>query len=105
MKYAIIIPVYNRPQELDELLDSLTRQTFKDFEVVVVEDGSQVSSQAVTQNYATALDIQYLVKENGGPGQARNFGASRARASYYIILDSDVRIYGRQGRIIGMPKY
>ena len=90
LKYAVIIPVYNRPDELDELLQSLTRQTFKNFEVIVVEDGSQVPAQDVAERYADRLRIQYLTKENGGPGQARNYGASHAHANYYIVLDSDV---------------
>ena len=89
MKYSIIIPVYNRPDELDELLDSLAHQSLTDFEVVVVEDGSQQPSDHVVKAYADRLDIHYLTKENGGPGQARNYGASHARGHYYIVLDSD----------------
>ena len=90
MKYSIIIPVYNRPDEVDELLESLCRQTLKDFEVVVVEDGSQVPCRQVVERYADRLDVKYFTKPNSGPGQTRNFGAEHSQGEYLIILDSDV---------------
>lgn len=90
MRYSIIIPVYNRPDEVDELLDSLTRQTFRDFEVIVVEDGSQVECREVCAKYRERLSLTYCRKENSGPGQSRNYGAERATGEYLIILDSDV---------------
>ena len=90
MKYSFIIPVYNRPDEVDELLQSLTEQELKDFEVVIVEDGSQKPCKDVCDKFADILDLHYYVKENGGPGQARNYGAERARGEWLIILDSDV---------------
>ncbi|MDO4181582.1 MAG: glycosyltransferase [Bacteroidales bacterium] len=89
MRYSFIIPVYNRPDEVDELLESLTRQTDKDFEVVVVEDGSSVPCKDVVDKYASLLDIKYYNKPNSGPGQTRNYGAERSRGEYLIILDSD----------------
>ena len=89
MRYSLIIPVYNRPDEVDELLESLTRQHFQDFEVLVVEDGSSVPCESVVDRYATSLDIHYLKKANSGPGQTRNFGAERSRGEYLLILDSD----------------
>jgi len=89
MKYSLIIPVFNRPDEVDELLDSLTRQTFRDFEVVVVEDGSQIPCEEVVQKYKDALNIQYFSKDNSGPGQTRNFGAEHSRGEWLIVLDSD----------------
>lgn len=89
MKYSFIIPVYNRPDEVDELLDSLTRQTEKDFEVVVVEDGSSVPCKEVADSYAGRLDIHYYNKANSGPGQTRNYGAERSNGQYLVILDSD----------------
>lgn len=89
MRYSFIIPVYNRPDEVDELLESLTRQTDKDFEVVVVEDGSSVPCKDVVDKYASLLDIHYYNKPNSGPGQTRNYGAERSRGKYLIILDSD----------------
>lgn len=89
MQFSIIIPVFNRPDEVDELLASLTSQSDKDFEVIVVEDGSSVPCRDVVERYASQLTIQYLEKENGGPGQARNFGAAHAKGDYYVVLDSD----------------
>ena len=89
MKYSFIIPVYNRPDEVDELLDSLTRQTFRDFEVVVVEDGSVVPCKDIVDKYADRLSIHYYNKANSGPGQTRNYGVDRANGEYMLILDSD----------------
>ena len=89
MKYSFIIPVYNRPDEVDELLDSLTRQTLRDFEVIVVEDGSSVPCKEVVDRYADRLTIHYYNKENSGPGQTRNYGVERAHGEYMLILDSD----------------
>ena len=89
MKYSFIIPVYNRPDEVDELLDSLTRQTICDFEVVVVEDGSSVPCKEVVDKYADRFTIHYYNKANSGPGQTRNYGVERANGEYMLILDSD----------------
>ena len=89
MKYSFIIPVYNRPDEVDELLDSLTRQSFRDFEIVIVEDGSAVPCKEVVDRYADRLTIHYYNKENSGPGQTRNYGVERAHGEYMLILDSD----------------
>ena len=90
MKYSIIVPVYNRPDEVDELLESLSNQTLKDFEVVIVEDGSAKPCKDVCDKYAGILSLHYYAKENSGPGQSRNYGAERAQGDYVIILDSDV---------------
>lgn len=90
MKYSFIIPVYNRPDEVDELLDSLTRQTVKDFEVIIVEDGSDTDCREVVERYANRLSIHYHSKENSGPGMSRNYGARKAKGEYLIVLDSDV---------------
>ena len=90
MKYSIIVPVYNRPEEVDELLQSLTTQTERDFEVIIVEDGSKRPCKEVCDKYADSLQLHYHVKENSGPGQSRNYGAQRASGDYLIILDSDV---------------
>lgn len=90
MKYSVIVPVYNRPDEVDELLKSLTTQTFKDFEVIIVEDGSTRTCNTVCNGYSGVLDIHYYLKDNSGPGQSRNYGAERAKGEYLIILDSDV---------------
>ena len=116
MKYSLIIPVYNRPDEVDELLASLCTQTSQDFDVHIVEDGSDIpcksvcdryrpvdgGSSAVTQPALTQpaltqpaitspfFPLHYYVKPNGGPGAARNYGAERATGDYFIVLDSDV---------------
>ena len=89
MKYSIIVPVYNRPDEVDELLESLCSQTYKDFEIVIVEDGSKITCKDVCDKYAGILSIHYYYKENSGPGQSRNFGVERAQGEYVIIVDSD----------------
>ena len=89
MKYSIVVPVYNRPDEVDELLESLSSQTFKDFEVVIVEDGSKITCKDVCEKYANILDLHYYYKENSGPGQSRNYGVERARGEYVLIVDSD----------------
>ena len=90
MKYSIVIPVYNRPDEVDELLQSLTTQTFKDFEVVIVEDGSDIPCQEVVNKYADRLELKYYTKPNSGPGQTRNYGVERSQGEFVIVLDSDV---------------
>ena len=90
MKYSFIVPVYNRPDEVDELLQSLCRQEMKDFEVIIVEDGSSTPCKDVCDKYAGILDLHYYAKENSGPGQSRNYGAERASGQWLIVLDSDV---------------
>lgn len=89
MLLSLIIPVYNRPQEIDELLQSLTKQTEDGFEVIVVEDGSQIKSQEIVEKYKEAFPLSYYYTPNGGPGQARNYGATKASGEYLIVLDSD----------------
>lgn len=89
-EYSIIVPVYNRPDEVAELLESLTAQTVKDFEVIIVEDGSERDCRAVAEQYAGKLDVRYFAKKNSGPGPSRNYGAERAKGEWLIVLDSDV---------------
>lgn len=86
---SLIIPVYNRPQEVEELLNSLMTQSNKNFEVVIVEDGSAIPCAEVVNRYADKLQISYYTKPNSGPGQSRNYGAERAKGNYFIFLDSD----------------
>jgi len=88
--FSIIIPVYNRPLELDELLKSISKQK-RDvvFEVLVIEDGSTVKSGKIVEDYKIFLDIKYFYKENSGPGDSRNFGVEKAKGNYLIFLDSD----------------
>ena len=90
MKYSFIIPIYNRPEELDELLNSLVSQTYEGaFEVVVIEDGSTITSEQICKKYQNDLSITYLSKPNTGPGDSRNYGMQRAQYDYFLILDSD----------------
>ncbi|MCD8292538.1 MAG: glycosyltransferase [Prevotellaceae bacterium] len=89
MRYSVIIPVYNRPGEVDELLRSLEGQTFKDFEVVVVEDGSAIPCKCVCEAYMGRLELHYHAKPNSGPGESRNYGAERSKGDYLLIVDSD----------------
>ena len=91
-KYSIIIPVYNRPDELGELLACLSKQTYTHFEVIVVEDGSKVKADEVAKKFSNQLEIYYYFKENGGQGFARNYGFERAKGGYFIIFDSDALI-------------
>ena len=88
-KYSVIIPVFNRPQEIKELLESLTQQTNQDFEVVVVEDGSTTRSENIVDEYRERLKIQYVYKPNTGPGPSRNAGVRHARGQYVVFFDSD----------------
>ena len=89
--FSIIIPVYNRPQEIDELLESLTNQDYKKaFEVIIVEDGSIDSSEEIVKKYSDKLNVVYFFKDNSGAGASRNYGMQRATGNYFIILDSDV---------------
>lgn len=90
MRYSFVIPVYNRPDEVEELLESLTIQKFKDFEVIVVEDGSQIVCRHIVEKYTDRLDIKYYEKPNSGPGPTRNYGVQRASGDFVLILDSDV---------------
>ncbi len=88
-RYSIIIPVYNRPEEIRDLLESLTTQTRKDFEIIIVEDGSTITSRDIVADFSKKLPIRYYAKQNAGPGPARNFGFTHAKGQYYVVFDSD----------------
>ncbi|MCW9708405.1 glycosyltransferase [Fodinibius salsisoli] len=89
MFFSVIIPVYNRPQEVDELLESLNRQSYKNFETLIIEDGSEKRCKNIVEKYTDQLDIQYYYKENSGQGFSRNYGFTRAGGDYFIVFDSD----------------
>ncbi len=90
MQFSIIIPVYNRPDEITELLESLVVTEYdQPFEVVIIEDGSSISCKEVVEVFASKITISYYFKENSGPGDSRNFGMKVAKGDYYIIFDSD----------------
>ena len=90
--YSIVIPVFNRPQELDELLASLTAQNYKNFEVLIIEDGSTEKCNLIVDQHRSNLNLQYFFKENSGQGFSRNFGFERAKGDYLIVFDSDCLI-------------
>lgn len=88
--YSIVIPVYNRPEEVKELLESLLDQSYKNFEVIIVEDGSKIDAKSVVNQFLDKISIQYFVTPNQGQGFARNYGFERAKGEVFIVLDSDV---------------
>lgn len=88
-RYSIIVPVYNRPEEINELLASLTQLTYQDFEVIVVEDGSSLKCDQIVGDYRDKLRISYFFKPNSGPGPSRNFGFTKASGDYFVLFDSD----------------
>ncbi|WP_179377287.1 glycosyltransferase [Winogradskyella wichelsiae] len=91
MNFSFIIPVYNRPNEIKELLDSFLKlETEDDYEIVIIEDGSTESSEGVVKSFKNELNISYYFKSNSGPGDSRNYGMKKAKGNYFIILDSDV---------------
>ena len=90
MFFSCIIPVYNRPGELQELLRSLLAQTYSQFEVIVVEDGSTLRCDEVVTSFSQDLSLRYFYQENTGQGFARNFGMQQAKGDFFVILDSDV---------------
>ncbi|WEK18290.1 MAG: glycosyltransferase [Candidatus Pedobacter colombiensis] len=92
MFFSIIIPLYNRPQEIDELLNTLTKQTYTQFEVLVIEDGSVNDAKAIVEKYTNKLDVKYFFKPNEGQGFARNYGFERAKGDFFVIFDSDCLI-------------
>jgi glycosyltransferase involved in cell wall biosynthesis len=92
MFFSIIIPLYNRPQEIDELLATLTKQTYMQFEVLVIEDGSVNDAKEIVESYANQLDVRYFFKPNSGQGFSRNFGFEHAKGDYFVIFDSDCLI-------------
>ncbi|MFD2865077.1 glycosyltransferase [Mucilaginibacter antarcticus] len=92
MLFSVIIPLYNRPQEIEELLETLTLQTYKNFEVLIIEDGSKDDAADIVQSFSDQLDIKYFVKANAGQGFARNSAFERATGDYFIIFDSDCLI-------------
>jgi len=89
IELSLIIPLYNRPEEIRELLESLCLQSDSNFEVIVVEDGSTLKSENIVDSFRDRLMLSYYFKPNSGPGQSRNYGAERAKGNYFVFLDSD----------------
>lgn len=91
INYSFIIPVFNRPEEIRELLQSMTELRWAGtFEIVIIEDGSTISSEKVVREFQDRLQISYYSKPNSGPGDSRNYGMRKAGGNYFLILDSDV---------------
>ena len=91
LQYSFVIPVYNRPEEVGELLESMLQLQFsQDYEIVIVEDGSSITSKEIVEKFQEKLNISYYFKPNSGPGDSRNFGMKKAKGNYCLILDSDV---------------
>lgn len=85
----MVVPVFNRPDEVAELLESLTRQTYRDFEVIVVEDGSTARCDQVVDAFRDRMQVTYVFKPNSGPGPSRNVGFTQAKGEYMVLFDSD----------------
>ena len=91
LNYSFIIPVFNRPNEIRELLESFSEVEFEsDYEIVIIEDGSTEKSDTIIDEFSEKLNISYFFKSNSGPGDSRNYGMQRAKGNYFIVLDSDV---------------
>ncbi|MES2863632.1 MAG: glycosyltransferase family A protein, partial [Bacteroidota bacterium] len=89
MHFSLIIPIFNRPDEIDELLESLSKQTYtSNYEIVIIEDGSTITCKHIIEKYSE-LNVSYYFKPNSGPGDSRNYGMNIAKGDYFIILDSD----------------
>jgi len=89
MLFSLIVPIYNRPDEAFELLESLSKQTFTDFELVLIEDGSPKPCVNEVEKFRSQINIHYIVKENSGRSDTRNVGMQNAKGDYFIFFDSD----------------
>ena len=89
MFFSVVVPVYNRPNEIEELLESLVDQEYKHFEVIVVEDGSSVTCREIVESFEGKIRVTYLYQANQGQGFARNFGMENAKGDYFVLFDSD----------------
>ncbi|MDE6370102.1 MAG: glycosyltransferase [Duncaniella sp.] len=87
-RYSVIVPVYNRIDEVEDLLTSLEAQSMKNFEVIIVEDGSTAPCREAVERHK-GVDVKYFFKENEGRSIARNYGMERASGEYFIFFDSD----------------
>ncbi len=100
MDFSVIIPVYNRPEEIFELLNSLTLQEEKPFEVLVIEDGSDLKCEEIVSSFQSTLNIKYYYISNVGQGFARNFGMEHAKGDFFVLFDSDCIIPGQYFKVL-----
>jgi len=100
MLFSVIIPVYNRPLEIKELLESLTLQTYKNFEVIIIEDGSLFTCEDILGQFASDLNLSYFFVENMGQGFARNYGMRHAKGDYFVLFDSDCIIPSQYFKVL-----
>jgi len=91
MKFSIIVPVYNVEDYLKQCLDSIIGQTYTNFEIIIVNDGSKDNSQQIIDEYEQKYPslIKAFKKENGGLSDARNFGVEKVVGDYILFVDSD----------------
>jgi len=89
---SIIVPAYNRAEEIEEFLSSFEAQSSKNFEVIVVDDGSTDTTKQVAEKHATNLDLRYFFQKNKGPGAARNLGMENAKGEIFVFIDSDCAV-------------
>ncbi|MEG1999492.1 MAG: glycosyltransferase family A protein, partial [Bacteroidales bacterium] len=87
--FSVIVPVYNRRDEVEELLLSLSGQIEKDFETIIIEDGSSERCEDIVLKYSASANVKYFYKPNGGRSQARNYGMQNATGSWFVFFDSD----------------
>lgn len=88
-RFSVIVPVYNRVDEINDLLESLSAQTCRDFEVIIVEDGSTEPCGDLVRSFAGKVDVRYFYKPNEGRSIARNYGIDRSSGDYLVFFDSD----------------
>jgi len=88
--FSIVIPTYNRANDLERCLNSLVKQTYRDFEVLICDDGSTDHTKDVVGKFSDKLTLKYLYNENsGGPAGPRNLGIKNANGEWICLLDSD----------------
>lgn len=99
--FSVIVPVYNRRDEVRDLLESLCAQSSNDFEVILVEDGSTEPCGDIAEAYASRVQVRYFYKSNEGRSIARNYGIGQATGGYFVFFDSDCVIPPDYFRLLG----
>lgn len=89
MKFSIVVPVYNVAEYLEKCLKSISHQSYKDYEVIIVNDGSTDNSEEVIDTFLSDKRFLKLSKENGGLSDARNYGVAASSGDYLLFIDGD----------------